>query len=156
MENYKNKILFILIGIVLIWYQFYRYVGFNPYSNVFNGISYLIFLFLLIYTSKEIFKKQNSLLMLFLLNTFISMSMAMVVWGESLMSVFHAFHNYFLLMVFFLLAKMQAKENEVERALIILAIIYVACWLIQIWNVPELVFGVDRDDNLGDTTQRGF
>ena len=156
MENYKNKILFILIGIVLIWYQFYRYVGFNPYSNVFNGISYLIFLFLLIYTSKEIFKKQNSLLMLFLLNTFISMSMAMVVWGESLMSVFQAFHNYYLVMVFFLLAKMQAKENEVERALIILAIIYVACWLIQIWNVPELVFGLDRDDNLGDTEQRGF
>lgn len=156
MENYKNKILFILIGIVLIWYQFYRYVGFNPYSNVFTGISYLIFPFLLIYTSKEIFKKQNSLLMLFLLNTFISMSMAMVVWGESLMSVFQAFHNYYLVMVFFLLAKMQAKENEVERALIILAIIYVACWLIQIWNVPELVFGVDRDDNLGDTEQRGF
>lgn len=152
----KNKVLYILIAIVLLWYRFYGYVGLNSYASIFNGISYLIFLFLLIYTSKEIFKKQNRLLMLLLLNTVISMSMAMMVWGESLFGVFAAFHNYFLLMVFFLLFKMRAKENEVEKALIILALIYVACWVIQVWKVPELIFGVNRDANISDTEQRGF
>lgn len=152
----KNKVLYILIAIVLLWYRFYGYVGLNSYASIFNGISYLIFLFLLIYTSKEIFKKQNHLLMLLLLNTVISMSMAMMVWGESLFGVFAAFHNYFLLMVFFLLFKMRAKENEVEKALIILALIYVACWVIQVWKVPELIFGVNRDANISDTEQRGF
>lgn len=152
----KNKVLYILIAIVLLWYRFYGYVGLNSYASIFNGISYLIFLFLLIYTSKEIFKKQNRLLMLLLLNTVISMSMAMMVWGESLFGVFAAFHNYFLLMVFFLLFKMRAKENEVEKALVILALIYVVCWVIQVWKVPELIFGVNRDANISDTEQRGF
>lgn len=152
----KNKVLYILIAIVLLWYRFYGYVGLNSYASIFNGISYLIFLFLLIYTSKEIFKKQNRLLMLLLLNTVISMSMAMMVWGESLFGVFAAFHNYFLLMVFFLLFKMRAKENEAEKALIILALIYVVCWVIQVWKVPELIFGVNRDANISDTEQRGF
>lgn len=152
----KNKVLYILIAIVLLWYRFYGYVGLNSYASIFNGISYLIFLFLLIYTSKEIFKKQNRLLMLLLLNTIISMSMAMMVWGESLFGVFAAFHNYFLLMVFFLLFKMRAKENEAEKVLIILALIYVVCWVIQVWKVPELIFGVNRDANISDTEQRGF
>ena len=152
----KNKVLVFLIAIVLLWYRFYGYVGLNSYASIFNGISYLIFLFLLIYTSTEIFKKQNRLLMLLLLNTVISMSMAMMVWGESLFGVFAAFHNYFLLIVFFLLFKMRAKENEVEKALIILALIYVACWVIQVWKVPELIFGVNRDANISDTEQRGF
>lgn len=152
----KSKVLYILIAIVLLWYRFYGYVGLNSYASIFNGISYLIFLFLLIYTSKEIFKKQNRLLMLLLLNTIISMSMAMMVWGESLFGVFAAFHNYFLLMVFFLLFKMRAKENEAEKALIILALIYVVCWVIQVWKVPELIFGVNRDVNISDTEQRGF
>lgn len=156
MNNRKNKVLYILIGIVFLWYAFYGYVGLNSYANIFHAISYMVFLFLLVYTSKEIFKKQNNLLKLLLLNTFISMGMSMAVWGESLLGTFRSFNNYFLLMVFFLLCKLHAKDKEVEKALIALAVIYVMCWLIQIWKVPDLVFGVDRDGMLDNTEQRGF
>lgn len=156
MRDKKYNVIYILIGIILLWYGFYGYAGFVSYSSIFNALSYVIFIFLLFYTSKEIFKKQNKLFMFLLLNTFISMSMAMIVWGQSFGGTFRAFHKYYLLMVFFLLSKMQARENEVERALITLALIYVLCWIIQIWKVPELVFGMDRDGMLDDTEQRGF
>lgn len=156
MIDKKNKVIYVLIGIVLLWYVFFGYVGLSSYSKIFDIISYLIFLYLLIYTSKEIFKKQNSLPMLILLSTFISMSMTIVVWGESLFGAFRAFHSYYLMMVFFLLCKLQAKEKDVEKALILLALLYVLCWLIQIWNVPDLVFGSDRGSDITDTEQRGF
>lgn len=145
-----------LIGIVLLWYHVFGYVGLQSYSSLFNSACYLLSIFMFLYSFKEINIRKHPLLTLLLCSTFISMFMTILLWGQDFMSVIKDFRTYYLILVFFFLCKIRSKEEPIEKALVILAVIYVVCWLYQIYKVPELIFGMNRDDNLSDTESRGF
>lgn len=152
----SRYIIYILILIVFIWFHFYGYVGFINYSQIFNGIAYLVSFSLFIYCLNTYSFKNHKIPTLILLNVFISMIMSIMFWNTSTIDILKSYRMYYLILIFFFLYKIKANRIKVEHALFILGIIYCLCWLYQIIKVPELVFGMDRDDNLGSTEERGF
>lgn len=152
----SRYIIYILIFIVFIWFHFYGYVGLTNYSQIFNGVAYLVSFLLFIYCFNTYSLKNHRILTLILLNVFISMIMSIMFWNTSIIEILKGYRIYYLVLIFFFLYKIRANRIKVEHALFVLGIIYFLCWLYQIFKVPELVFGMDRDDNLGSTEERGF
>lgn len=152
----SRYIIYILIFIVFIWFQFYGYVGLTNYSQIFNGVAYLVSFSLFIYCFNTYSLKNHKIMTLMLINIFISMIMSIMFWNTSIINILKGYRIYYLLLIFFFLYKIKADRIKVEHALFILGIIYFLCWLYQVKKVPELVFGMDRDDNLGSTEERGF
>lgn len=151
----SRYIITILILLVFIWYHFYGYVGLINYAQIFNGVGYVISFLLFIYCFNTFSLKSHKIPTLILINIFISMIMSITFWNTSIMDVLKGYRIYYLVLIFFFLCKVRADRIKVEHALFILGIIYCLCWLFQVIKVPELVFGVDRDDNLG-SEDRGF
>lgn len=152
----SNKIIYILLFIVLIWYHCFGYVGLQGYSNIFNGLCYFSAILMFLLSVKEISFKKHGVPTLIFLSTIISMLTTMMLWRQDLVDVFKAFRTYYLILVFFFLCAQKANTEKTEKALVIFALIYVVCWIYQVMKVPELVFGMDRDGDLGSTEQRGF
>lgn len=152
----SDKIIYVLIFLVLIWYHCFGYVGVAAYSYIFNGLCYIITPILLLSAFKEISFKKHGVPTLILYSTIISMFTSMVLWGQDLTDTIKGFRTYYLVLVFFFLFSKKADTGKVEKALVVIALIYVLCWLYQVVSVPTLVFGMDRDDNLGSMDARGF
>lgn len=151
-----NGIIYLLLFIVLVWYHCFAYVGFQVYGNSFNILSYFLSIFLFLLSFREISFKRHKIPTLIFLSTIISMFASMILWEQNVMDVFKAFINYYLVLVFFFLYAKKAAPEKVEKALVILAIVYVACWIYQVISVPTLIFGVDRDADITNTDARGF
>lgn len=152
----SRYIISILIFIVFIWFHFYGYVGFINYSQIFNGVAYLLSFSLFVYCFNTYSFKDHKILTLILLNVFISMIMSIIFWNTSIIDILKGYRIYYLVLIFFFLCKIRADRIKVEHALFILGMIYFLCWLYQVIKVPELIFGMDRDGNLGSTEERGF
>lgn len=152
----RNNVVLFLIVVVLIWYHFYIYAGFQNIYKLLDYISYGMFFMMLFYSTKEISIKKHKYPTLIFISTIISAIMAIVFWDEKIISEFRVLHNYQLIIIYFVLSRMKAEGKDVEKALVILALIYVACWLFQISQVPQLVFGADHNTDISDTEQRGF
>lgn len=152
----SDRIIYALIFIALIWYHCFGYVGVASYSNIFNGLCYIITPILLLLSYREISFKKHGVPTLIFLSTIISMLASMMLWGQDLSDAIKGFRNYYLILVFFFLFSKKADTGKVEKALVIIALLYVFCWLYQVVSVPTLVFGMDRDDNLGSMDARGF
>lgn len=152
----KSSIVYMLIFVVLIWYHCFAYVGLSSFSNIFNGICYIATAVMLIQSANVISLRRYKLPTLILISTVISMFMSIILWNQGMFDAIKGFRSYFLILIFFFLCAKNADVQEVEKALVILAIIYVCCWIYQTLKVPELIFGMDRDGDLGNTEQRGF
>lgn len=155
-ERNSNSIVYILILIVLIWYNGFGYVGFSPYISIFSLFCYGASVFMLLSSYKEISWKKYKLPTLIFISTCISMFMSMLLWKQDMFDIMKNFKPYYLVLVFFFLCSKKANPQKVELTLIIIAILYVFCWLYQIYKVPELIFGMDRDEDLGNVESRGF
>ena len=153
---HKNVVILFLVFVVLIWYRFYLYAGFHSIYKLLDYVSYGMFFIMLFYSAKEISVKKHKYPTLIFFSTTISAIMAMLFWNENLISEFRALHNYQLVIIFFVLCRMKADGKDVEKALVLLALIYIGCWIIQIFQVPQLVFGADHDTDISSTEQRGF
>lgn len=151
-----NRTVLILIGIVLVWYRCYLYSGIAPFWDLIDKISYGLFFVMLFYSFKEISFSRHKYPTLILISTFISATIAVIFWNESAFREFGAMHNYQLVLVYFILCKLKADNVDVERALVILALLYVCCWIYQVSKVPEMIFGADHDTDISNTESRGF
>lgn len=152
----KSFVFYILIIIVLIWYNCFGYVGLKSYANIFTGAGYVMTGYLLITSASAISFDKYKLPTLILISTILSMFMSSILWNQGLYDTVKGFYFYFPILVFFFLCAKNADVQEVEKALVMLAIIYVFCWIYQILKVPDLIFGMDKSDDLGNTEQRGF
>lgn len=111
---------------------------------------------MLLYSYKEISFHKHRLMTLLLLSTIISMTMSIMLWNQSGLATIKAFRTYYLVLIFYVLCKRKADTGEVEKALVLLAILYLVCWMYQISQVPDLVFGNDQSGDLANTESRGF
>lgn len=152
----KSSIVYILLFVVLIWYHCFAYVGLSSYSNIFNGICYVATAVMLVLSINAISFRKYKLPTLILISTTMSMFMSIIFWNQGMFDVIKGFRCYFLILFFFFLCAKNVDVQDVEKALVVLALIYVCCWIYQTVRVPELIFGMDRDGDLGNTEQRGF
>lgn len=153
----------VLYFAILLWYiasiQCYQYVGF-PYGAQVRNIASLFSFAMLLYCIREIFKtKQYGPVSYIAIGVFVSLISSVVFWDSSIYySIVAQTSSVGLMYVvaYFALQRWNVQTNIVESVLKTLAIIYILCWLYSLYKMPEMIFGIDRDDEYGQITSRGF
>ena len=159
----SNKRDLFLYFAILLWYiasiQCYQYVGF-PYGGQVRNLASLFSFAMLLYCLKDVFNtKQNGAVSFIAIGVFIAFITSIVLWDSSIYYSIVAQTSTVGLMyvvVYFALQKWNVEVNVVETVLKTLAIIYLLCWLYSLYKMPEMIFGIDRDDEYGQITSRGF
>ena len=156
----RNLILF--FGI-LIWYvvkiSFYKYVGFPQAITLSNFATIFAFL-MFVLCAKDVFDvKRNGYISYVAIGVIISFVISIVYWGASpyraLQSQASGVGLLFII-VFFALRRWRVEKSTVLYVLVTLSVIYLCIWAYSLYKMPEMVFGIDRDDNYGEITARGF
>lgn len=149
--------------ILLIWYIFkigcYGYVGFSHVAILSHLAQYFTF-GILLYCCRETFNvRKNGIISLITIDVVVSLVISIVYWNAS---PYYAIQSQcspvglLYMVVYFALQKWNVSSKTVQRVLIALSVIYLLCWGYSLYKMPEMVFGVDRDDNYGEITERGF
>lgn len=160
---FENKSDIVLYFAILLWYiasiQCYQYVGF-PYGAQVRNIASLFTFVMLLYCIKDIFNTRlYGAVSYITIGVFVSLITSVVLWNSSIYySIVAQTSSVGLMYVvaYFVLQKWNVKSNIVEAVLKTLAIIYLLCWLYSLYKMPEMIFGIDRDDEYGQITSRGF
>ena len=58
--------------------------------------------------------------------------------------------------MYFCLRRWKVEKITVQNIMLTLAAIYLLCWLYSLYKMPEMIFGMDRDGEYGEITERGF
>lgn len=137
-----NKFI-ILIGIPILLWQCYWYVGFN--QNLTKMIDLSLSLVLLIVFAKRLFqgkkKVYNQYINYIVVIYLLSIVMALVYWGQSPVLTFRAGVGPLMMLYYYVLQKMKVTERELLIIIIILAVIYTLLWLYAVFQAPNVVFG---------------
>lgn len=151
----KTKVAWLLVALVLMFYNLYGWIGVANNLWFFTGVRDLIIVFLIFYGFQEISRTKEKILVWLLLSTFISMFVVLFYWEQPIFKTFNTYTSYLLPFLFFALCKIKARTEDVEKGLTICALLYFVCWLIALYCLPNLIFGADRDDDLMNV-DRGF
>lgn len=160
--SFKKRNVF-LFFVLLFWFvgkiEFYQYVGFSQANNISKIVTYLSAALYVFYMGDILRIKEHKYVSLIAIEVIVSSFISIVLWDASPYYVVQAQGTsvgLLYVIVFFALRKMNAGKTTVQNVLIALSIIYLLCWAYSLYKIPELVFGVDRDDNYGEMTDRGF
>lgn len=144
----------VLLGLPIIMWRCYWYVGFNQETTklICFFITFVVFLFV----GKEIVKKKkkgydkyvSGIVFLFL----VSLLTSYVYWGQSPMLTYRAGVGTLSILYYYILHQFRVNNKELYRIVFILAIIYTVLWLYALSKAPEVVFG--NLDEVQDS--RGF
>ena len=119
----------------------------------YGGVAILFFSLLLILYSKRILKHINGsnissivskLLMMFIL----SIIWAFILWGQppwSSMIVMGSIGGAFPLLIYFVLQKYKISTQTLVKAIIIIYILYVICYIIGLYTLPTPLFGYSKE-----------
>lgn len=153
----------IFFFIFLFWYifkiAFYQYVRFSQ-SYIFSRLAEFMAVGFMCYCIGDILKIQKyRLISLITIEVIITFFISIIYWGASPFYAIQAQGSSIGLLyvvVFFALRKWNVSPKVVQNVLITLAVIYLLCWIYSLYKMPEMVFGIDRDDKYGEITERGF
>lgn len=124
----------------------------------YGGVAILFFSLLLILYSKRILKHINGsntssivskLLMMFIL----SIIWAFILWGQppwSSMIVMGSIGGAFPLLIYFVLQKYKISTQTLVKAIIIIYILYVICYIIGLYTLPTPLFGYSKESTIED------
>lgn len=153
----------ILFFVLLFWYifkiSFYEYVGF-PQAVKLSKIAIYLSAGMFLYCIGDILRiKKHKCISLIAINVVLTSFISIVLWGASPYYTIQAQSTsvgLLYIIVYFMLRKWNVEKTTVEKVLITLSFIYLLCWGYSLYKMPELIFGIDRDNNYGEMTERGF
>ncbi|WP_321479829.1 hypothetical protein [uncultured Bacteroides sp.] len=150
----KRINLIILYLFPLVLFQFYSYVGFSQF--VVKLLSFVSVPLLLIYVSDVLFQQNNTtryfkIMRWIFFSTILSMFMAWIFWGQSIVLGYRVTAGMLGLIYFFFLCKVKPSIKELERMIWIFSFVYILLWLYGMSKAPQLIFGFDSDRELDDS-----
>ncbi|MCD7973428.1 MAG: hypothetical protein LUG18_12340 [Candidatus Azobacteroides sp.] len=86
---------------------------------------------------------------LIILSTLLSILMAYLFWGQSIMLGYRATAPFLAIIFYFYLLKVKPPLHMIEKFIWCFAFIYIILWIYGVNKAPEIVFG-DPDDYIGD------
>ena len=130
----------ILTVLVLLLYRCYYYIGFSGYTTSMGYMALGIYVIMFIHGFRAFlysdFKKER----LIVICTFITFLLSCLLFNNK----FSSFSRYLIPLSFisyFWLIKNKVSSSVVESVLVIAAVIYLFCWLYQVSQIPNTVFG---------------
>lgn len=142
----------ILVFFILMSYRCYYYNGFNSFTKEMGGVALILLIYMFLVGFKKLFVSFFKIEALILLSTCVTMVFSMSHEG---FNTFPGYMPYLSIVIIFYLFKKQPSLIFIEKVLFVLALLYVFCWLYQIIQMPEIIFGNPDRIGAGDE-QRGF
>lgn len=151
--KYQKNVSWFLVIFVILLYRCYNYVPLLPYTQLMSFITLLLYAYI-IFIGKKTFSNSVFKIEIYIFGSLvITMIVSLLYWN---ISIFNVISRYYLpasvLIVFFLKSK-KIECSKVENSIVVLTWIYIACWLLQVFEVPNIIFGT-RDEV--DDLSRGF
>jgi len=158
MAKWLHRPEWIIVLIYCILNAFFNNYYVQTKIPFYGGIAILFFSLLLILYFKRILKHINGnnitsmaskLLMMFIL----SIIWAFILWGQlpwSSMIVMGSIGGVFPLLVYFILQKYKISTQTLVKAIIIIYILYVICYLIGLCTLPTPLFGYSKESTIED------
>ena len=157
MNNTKGLFpIIFLVLCVLAWYSCYGWIALKNYVTTFQAITGVVVLYLLFSCYSEIFSFRHKIISLIFIGQLVTAIVEFLMYGQSIFGLYKVFLPSFAILIYFYLHKHRINPETVEKFLIISAVIYFCCWLIQIYEFPNYIFGMQRDDFLENFESRGF
>lgn len=151
-----NKIhLAFLFMFAIVWNHCFNYIGLKPYLTVFQSIAILFTVYIIVTCFHEIFSRRHKIitaLYILLCATFLT---SVFYWKQPVLQTYVAFLPSFAILIYFYLHRQKVGIHTVEMFMVMMAAVYLICWLYQLVSLPDLIFGIDRDGILGKEV-RGF
>lgn len=152
-EFHNNlKVCIVLILFILMSYQCYTFLEFQPYFKLMKGLSILILIFISIGGLLEFRNVRFRTELFIVINVCITMFISLP--SEGLSTAVYYVPYLTFLFPFYLIAK-RPSLSALEKILFYTAAIYLLCWIYQVLNAPHLIFVGDNVDMAGDES-RGF
>lgn len=154
MKSIKFNRYIVLIGLPIILWQCYWYVGFN--QNITKMLDLVVSLILLFVFAKKLFSnkkdKYNRFVSFVVVFYLLSILMALFYWGQSPILTYRAGVGPLVMLYYFVLQRYKVTEKELIRIVFVFASIYTLLWLYAVSQAPRVVFG--NLEELND--DRGF
>ena len=165
---HSKRSIWIIIIIYCILNAFFNNYHIQTKIPFYGGVAILFFSFLLIFNFKRILRHirgnnitsiVSKLLMMFIL----SILWVFILWGQlpwRSMIVMGSIGGIFPLIIYFTLQKYKISTQTLVKAIIIIYILYVICYLIGLYTIPTPLFGyTERSSSIEEIadsiTQRG-
>ena len=143
----------VLIGVPIIKWQCYWYVGFN--LEITKLLNFIVSFILLVFVGGFLLKNKTKgydryvkwMVIIFL----ISLITSFIYWEQSPTLTFRAGVSFLTLLYYFILKKYKVTEDELFKLVFVFAGIYVLLWLYALTKAPAVVFGSfeELDNNRG-------
>ena len=143
MRSNKLERYLILIGLPIILWEGYWYVGFN--QNIAKLLHLVVSLLLLVFFAKKLFSEKKNFYTNFISYVvvffIISILMAAFYWEQSPILTYRAGAAPLVVLYYFVLKRMRVTEKELIRIIFTFATIYTFLWLYAVSQAPRVVFG---------------
>lgn len=147
---------FVLLGIwALLRISFYEYIGFEAYFQLFDALNKVLTLLIVASCLSEIDFKYDKISSLIAYGFFFTILFNIIIYHSNIQQEITGFTPILGFYSFFLLKKFNLSSEQIERFLLLFALVYLFLWCIAIYNVPKLIFGQNLSVDLSNT-DRGF
>lgn len=151
--KYQKNVSWFLVIFVILLYRCYNYVPLLPYTQLMSFITLLLYAYIIFIGKKTFSNSVFKIEKYIFWSLVITMIVSLLYWNTS---IFNVISRYYLpasiLIVFFLKSK-KIDCSKVENSIVVLTWIYIACWLLQVYEVPNIIFGTRYEV---DDLSRGF
>jgi len=151
-SNINKEVFFVLLAYILMCYRCYFYIGLQKYMVLMAFLSLLLFLYMTFIGKEYMFNKKFKIESMIIVS--IILTYLFSVFRDNLTLPSRYIH-YLSIFVLFYLYKKRPSLSTIENVLVVSAVIYLFCWLFQIYKMPEIVFGDPDGLNVGND-DRGF
>ncbi len=143
LKKTKSKLSFLLIFVPFSSFLFYKYVGFN--DQIIKAIYFVVIplLFLLVFPKLMMSYREllyAALVRNVIITIIISMIMAYLVWGQSLLLSYRTTAKWLALIYFFVLLYVKPDIKFIQKIIWFFCIFYVVLWIYQMIKWPEIIF----------------
>lgn len=130
----------LLMVTILFVYRMFYYEGVASYTFVMGATALLIYIYMF-FKSVTIYGNTYYRTELYIaLSTFITYLLSIIMYGQSL-TIISAYLIPFSFVPYFFLVRKNADVKMVEMVLVTVSVLYVFCWLYQVYQIPNIVFG---------------
>lgn len=148
MQRKDYSFIIITALIPIIFWNFYWYVGFNTNITKLFGFIFGLYFVCRYFTgvvkglhTSSFYNPYSKSLSLFIVVIFLSILNAFVFWGQSPDLTFRSGVSIFVLLSYYYFEKKNPSQENLERVVFLLAIIYYLLWLYALSQAPRVVFG---------------
>ena len=155
--RYFSKEVLFLIFYALMRNHLFEYIGFENWSNLLFLGDLFCLLFVLVYSHSFINPRSSGYPALIFYGLCITFMVSLFLWPSKINDSLRTFLPIFGISIYFYLKRANVSAKEAEFSLIIMAILYLICWIIAIYSLPDYVFGQNREiENYESIDIRGF